>query len=135
MYKKVILFCCISAAVLSCRNGPWGTVMIVNNSDEDILWKFSLQRSGEWYDSPSISSWLERDEYIILRGDTAYERIRNAGLEENLTIGWIKYYFFNLDSIKTISWQRICAERIILKEVVFNTWEDFEACNFTITYP
>jgi hypothetical protein len=26
-------------------------------------------------------------------------------------------------------------ERIILKEVTFHSWEEMEACNFTITYP
>ncbi|MDR1172670.1 MAG: hypothetical protein LBL24_09475 [Bacteroidales bacterium] len=49
--------------------------------------------------------------------------------------GWIKYWLFNYDSVNTIPWERICAERIILKEVTFNTWEDYERCNFEIAYP
>ena len=136
MFKKVILYCCIAVKLTACKPDLRSTVMIVNNSDEDIFWKFGIERSsGEWYNSPSISSWLERDEYILLRGDTTYRSFRTAGVKENLRMGWIKYCFFNLDSIKTIPWQRICDERIILKEVRFDSWEDFERCNFTITYP
>jgi len=133
-YVKYIIICCVAVTLTACpKPFTWETIMIINNSDEDILWKFNL--NAEWYDSPSISSWLERDKYIILRGDTAYESIGIEGIQTNLRKGWIKYYFFNLDSIKTIPWQRICDERIILKEVRFDSWEDFERCNFEITYP
>ena len=135
MFKNVILVCCIVVTLTSCKPDPIRTVMIINNSDEDILWKYSLERLGEWYDSPSISSWLEADKHILLRGDTAFDSFISGGVKDNLMIGWFKYYFFNLDSVRNIPWQRICEERIILKEVRFDSWEDFERCNFEITYP
>ena len=109
---------------------------IVNNSDQDIFWFFDFERFGNWYEIKSPNSWLEKHEtYVILSGKIYVRGFNSDAIKDNLRRGWIKYYLFNLDSIKTIPWERICAERIILKEVTFNSWEDFERCNFEITYP
>lgn len=112
------------------------SLKIVNNSEEDILWLFGFEQDGEWYEISSINPWIEKfDIYRILRGKTYVDSFNSDGVQFNLRKGWIKYYLFNYDSISTIPWQRICDERIILKEVVFNSWEDYERCNFEITYP
>jgi hypothetical protein len=47
----------------------------------------------------------------------------------------ITCYLFNYDSIKNIPWSRIRDEKIYVKKVVFHSWEEMEACNFTIIYP
>jgi len=119
----------------SCPKKEYVAISIINNSDEDILWLFGLKKFGEWYEITSINPWLESDKYIILRRDTYIDRFGSAAIKSHMRNGWYKYCLFNLDSLKTIPWERICAERIILKEVTFNTWEDFEKCNFEITYP
>jgi hypothetical protein len=75
------------------------------------------------------------DKNKILRRETYDHCFNSEGIQTTLQKGWIKYWLFNYDSIRTIPWQRICEERIILKEVQFDTWEDFERCNFEITYP
>ena len=112
-------------------------IKIFNNSKEDIVWLSRLEFSGEWYEISSIDSWIEKydNRYIILRGNTYIFENYSDAVKFNLRRGWIKYYLFNLDSIRTIPWNRICEERIILKEVTFNSWEDFERSNFEITYP
>ena len=58
-----------------------------------------------------------------------------SNLQFILSNGSYQYFLFNYDSLITIPWERIRDENIILKKVYFETWEDLEACNFTITYP
>ena len=108
---------------------------IINNSEEDILCFFRFEGRGEWYEINSIDSWLKHDENIIFKGEIFINRFNSGVAKANFKSGWKKYYIFNLDSVKNIPWQRICDERIILKEVRFDSWEDFERCNFEITYP
>ena len=108
---------------------------IVNNSEEDIFWMFNFEDSGEWYKIDAVTPWLEYEEYVILKGDIYVRGLNSGAIKENLKRGWIKYYLFNYDSVKTIPWKRICDERIILKEVRFDSWEDFKRCNFEIIYP
>ena len=110
-------------------------IIIKNNSEEDIFWLYGFKEIGEWYEKSSINSWLKYEEYIIMRGES-YTRVGDSeALKSHLEKGWYKYYIFNYDSIKNIPWERICSERIILKEVTFHTWDDFERCNFEIVYP
>ena len=137
MFKNVIIICCIAVILTDCEYLPHATVVIVNNSDEDILWIRSAKVTDEWYEISSIDSWLEREDgkYVVLSKNSSFDRFNSDGVKSNLEKGWFKYTLFNLDSVKTIPWQRICDERIILKEVRFDTWEDFERCNFEITYP
>jgi len=139
MLKKLVFICCVVFLFTSCGEPipEYDTFLkIVNNSDEDIFWMFNFEYFDEWYTIPSIDSWLRKPEtYVILRGENYVDGFNADVMKDNLRRGWIEYYLFNLDSIKTIPWERICAERIVLKEVTFNTWEDFERCNFEITYP
>jgi len=139
MLRNFVIICHIVVLFTSCGE-PIPEVdtflTIVNDSDEDIFWMFNFEDFDEWYTIPSIDSWLKKPEtYVILRGENYVRGFNSGATKNNLRRGWIKYYLFNLDSIKAIPWERICAERIILKEVTFNTWEDFEMCNFEITYP
>jgi len=136
MLKKLVVICCIAVLLTSCGEPiPEDDTFltIVNDSDEDILWMFGLEDYGEWYDKKS--SWIGNDRFFLLKGNIYVYGLNSGALNENLRRGWIKYWFFNLDSIKTIPWERICAERIIIKEITFNTLGDFERCNFEITYP
>ena len=137
MLKKLLFICCAVVLLTACPGEPLADLKIINQSDEDILWTVELERFGEWYETVSHPWTNELGEInygtsLILRGDTFHKFL---GTQSNLKIGWIKYCLFNYDSVKTIPWQRICDERIILKEVRFDTWEDFEKCNFEITYP
>ena len=111
------------------------SLKIVNNSEEDIVWMVGFERLEEWYNIPSDPWAGKYDNSLILGGNTHTRGFNSSATKENLRRGWIKYYLFNYDSVKTIPWERICEERMILKEVKFDTWEDFERCNFKITYP
>ena len=138
MLRNVVFVCCVAVILTACpEESPYETLRFVNQSNEDIVWTLKLERSGEWYKSPS-SPWCHNKgcEYgVILREESYDHRLYSDGVKINLKMGWIKYYLFNYDSVKTIPWQRICDERIMLKEVRFDTWDDFENCNFEITYP
>jgi len=139
MAKLVISFLTIVGLVFiftSCPKNERVALSIINNSDEDILWLFRLKEFGEWYEISSINSYLGNiEKNKIPRGDTYIDKFNSDAIKSHLEKGWYKYYIFNYDSIKTIPWKRICDERIILKEVTFNSWDDFERCNFEITYP
>ena len=137
MLKKIVVFCCIAVFLTACpKFHPWATVQIINQSDEDVFWLCRSEQNGEWYEIASIHSYMGNiEKNKILRGETYVDGFNSEGIKTTLEKGWIKYYLFNYDSLKTIPWERICTERIILKEVTFNSWEDFERCNFEITYP
>ena len=140
MLKKSLFICCIAVLLTACPEPlPQATLQIINQSSEDIVWTLKLERNGEWYEYPSNpwchSKGCHYDNSLILRGQIYYDTFNSDGVQSNLKRGWIKYYLFNYDSVKTIPWERICEERMILKEVKFDTWEDFERCNFKITYP
>ena len=138
MLRKFVIICCVVVLFAACPETlPKDDTFLrmVNNSDEDIFWFFGFERFNDWYEIQPPNPWLEYDKYIILRGETYVRGFNSGATKNNLQRGWIKYYLFNFDSVKAIPWERICAERIILKEVEFNSWEDFERCNFEITYP
>ena len=137
MLRNYVIICCIAFFLTAClKFHPWATVQIINHSNEDIFWLTRSEQNGEWYEILSIHSYMgDIEKHKILRGEAFEDGFNSAGIQTTLQKGWIKYYLFNFDSIKTIPWERICTERIILKEVTFNTWEDFERCNFEITYP
>ena len=113
---------------------------IVNNSDKNILFTFYFQ-NNETIDSDKFSPWgndfeeVKKMRSYIKAHSTYSDRFDSYIIKKHLKTSWIKYYLFDFDSVSTISWERIRDERIILKEVTFNSWEEMEACNFTITYP
>lgn len=56
-------------------------------------------------------------------------------VKDVLNRGWLHFYIFNYDSLMAIPWERIRNEYIVAKRVDFNSWEELEKSNFTITYP
>ena len=109
-----------------------GGLKLENNSEETIIYAFYV---FETFENTKENYWGGQysKEDIIYPHDCLIRKF-NIGRESQATYPR-KYYLFNLDSVKTISWERLRDERIILKEVIFNSWEEMEACNFTITYP
>ena len=138
MFRKFVVICCVMVLLTACPESMPEkdvSIRIVNNSEEDIVWLLGLGWLEEWYEI-TTNPWGEKyDNKLILRGEIYIDRFNSYIARQNLKRGWKKYYLFNLDSVKTIPWKRICDERIILKEVRFDSWEDFERCNFEITYP
>ncbi|NOQ27307.1 MAG: hypothetical protein GQ564_18250 [Bacteroidales bacterium] len=111
-------------------------IELINNSDEDIIW------CG--YDHLIISDtsqlngsfpWREVENDKIVKSASYSYEFYSGNMKDLLNDGWLQFYFLNYDSVATIPWERIRDENIILKKVYFETWEDLEACNFTITYP
>ena len=121
----VVLFC-------SCPYDPEnqfdGELIIKNNSNDTIIYAFyvsgPIENSKRNYWGYDYSkNTIPPNQYLI------------DEFNKDSPVLPIWYYLFNLDSIRTIPWERIRDERIILKEVIFNSLEDMEACDFTITYP
>jgi len=123
----LLIFC-------GCPEKPMdGKMMIENNSNDTIIYgHFFTKDIGDI----ERNYWgYNYSKYTIPPNSFAINEF-NAGSAKNVLAGKpTRYYLFNLDSIRTIPWERIRDERIILKEVIFYSWEEMEACNFTITYP
>ena len=132
---KIILKLIIGLVILlifcGCPYDPekkWDAEMIIeNNSSDTIIYAFYA--SGSFENSKRNYWGHDYSKSTIFP---------NSFIIHEFNIGRVmphKYYLFNLDSVRTIPWERIRDERIILKEVIFNSLEEMEACDFTITYP
>ncbi|NOQ27301.1 MAG: hypothetical protein GQ564_18220 [Bacteroidales bacterium] len=111
-------------------------IKIVNNSGDNIVWSYLSNTTA--IDTSILSEslpWRNLNDYIIYAGETYIQAFNKEGFISILENGWYQYYLFSYDSLITIPWERIRDENIILKKVYFETWEEMEACNFTITYP
>ncbi|GHT32415.1 hypothetical protein FACS189434_04120 [Bacteroidia bacterium] len=134
-YKITILSLLLMVMTGCPEPGPEldGYIRIINNSEEDIVWCAYVE--GRDLESSRFYWGNNMGEDIILKDTIRIDYFNCDAVKHTLERGWMKYYLFNLDSIQTISWERICNERIILKEVTFHSWEEMVACGFTITYP
>jgi hypothetical protein len=140
MYKTISLFG-ILVLFLACifdpdRGEHDAFITIDNMSDENIVWCSFVAQNDITGTSKSYWGDEIEDKYIVLKGNVQKHSFYSESMKSNFKNGgWQKYYLFNHDSLRTIPWERIRDERIILKEVTFNSWEEMEACGFTITYP
>jgi hypothetical protein len=113
-----------------------GAILLINNSDEDIVWFFISH--GGTKDTSQLSDsypWSEIEDYKIAKKTIYSYSIYTVSIKEVLDERFLQFYFLNYDTVLTVPWERIRDENIILKKVYFETWEDLEECDFTITYP
>ncbi|MFC2096280.1 hypothetical protein ACFLQ3_01105 [Bacteroidota bacterium] len=112
-------------------------IALINNSEEDIV-RHTLNHkiSNDTSILIELFPWgNDIEKYKIPSKTTYYYGINSESIQYLLNEGWMQFYFLNYDTVLTAPWERIREENIILKKVYFETWEDLEACNFTITYP
>ena len=116
-------------------------VIIENQTIEKIVIWASLSESEEnpdttlpidfpWGDIESIY-----EENIIESNSTGSNEYNTNSLKHILEKGWLHYHILNYDTIITVPWERIRDEYIVAKRVDFDTWEDLELVEFTVTYP
>jgi hypothetical protein len=133
LFKNLMLIAVITI-MTGCEPLPEidASVRIINRSNEDIIW---TRYYGS--DMPSSYPWGDKtNEDVILKDSIGYHYFVLDAVKTNINnTRSMKYYIWTYDSVKTIPWQRICDEHIVLKVVIFNSWEDMGASNFTITYP
>jgi len=121
----ILIFCC------GCPEKPMdGKMIIENNSNDTIIYAFYI--SGPLENTKENYWGHNYSKSTIFPNSFAIHEFSTISAKHVLPR---RYYLFNLDSIRTIPWERIRDERIILKEVIFYSWEEMEACDFTITYP
>ena len=112
-------------------------LIINNNSDIELVFYRGYKSQTVLDTTLNIDyPWHNEvtDFYIIKPHSFKEVREVKSNLEYILSRGWYQYYIFDYDSIKTIPWEQIRDENIIALRVDFETWEDLEVCNFTITY-
>jgi hypothetical protein len=114
------------------------SIIIRNNSGEQIVFYkiYSLDAAKDTTLSEEFP-WGNsiEDFYIIKPYDNKEVTEIKSNIEYVLSDGWYQYYIFNYDSINTIPWERIHDEYIVAKRVDFDTWEELEDMDFTVTYP
>jgi len=111
-------------------------IEIINNSEEDIIWfKSSDFTTSDTSKLIENFPWREIKDYRIEKGTAHLHEFNLILTKENLDEGYFQYFLLSYDTVQLVPWSRIRSENIILKKVYFETWEDMEACNFTITYP
>jgi hypothetical protein len=114
-----------------------GFIEFVNNSEEDIV-RYGVDhriQSDTTYQIVLFPWGDDVESYKIAKGTSYLYEIYSGSIKDLLNEGFLQYYFLNYDTVLTVPWERIRDENIILKKVYFETWEDLEECNFTITYP
>lgn len=113
-------------------------ITIVNNSSEKLVF-YNDQINESEYDTVLVKKYPWEEEvadFYIVHPQAIKEIVEvKSNLEFILSNNWYQLYFFNCDSVQTIPWQRIRDEYIVAKRVDFESWEELEECNFTITYP
>ena len=128
---KLIYGLVIVVFLCSCPEKQFdGELIIKNNSNDTIIYAYYISESFEKSKEIYWGNNYNNSKKIIPPNGYVIDEF-----DINSPVLPIWYYLFNLDSIRTIPWERIRDERIILKEVIFNSLEDMEACDFTITYP
>jgi len=134
--KKIIIVCSV-LFLYSCLKVESFRVIIINNSNENILWHICDIESypnNPWITAANgkVLSTMEdvkKDNAYIAAGDSVVDVVHKYGYFPRV------YYFYNYDSVCNIPWQRIKDDSIYLKKVTFYSWEEMEQCNYTITYP
>lgn len=120
------------------------TIQIENNTNETIVFFAPIEPVGKtkeafdttlteefpWGDINSITN-----QYIVKPKSIGIETYFTYHMKDVLNRGYMQYYIFNYDSLITIPWERIRDEYIVAKRVDFDTWEELEDANFTVTYP
>jgi hypothetical protein len=116
---------------------------IINNSNVNIIWGSSdmyEEDHNPWISNSSgkVTGTMEsvkQDNHFYIKARDFHLYPLTEGYKASLEKQPVKYFIYDYDSVRLLPWERIREERIILKEVTFNTWEELEACDFTITYP
>lgn len=144
--KKIIL---ISSIVFlsSCINWliepeqkPDGKLKIVNKSDRIIRFSTTLKTTLNNNDTLLLVNKPLFNNYNILKyiinPDTfVYDEFSIKAMKGLLENDVQMYYLFDKDTLEMYTWEEIARDYKVLKRVDFDTWEDMEKCNFTITYP
>jgi hypothetical protein len=112
-------------------------IKVINDTDKEIV----------YYSRPVLSSnidtllsekfyWGSLDQIdsasIIQPNSVTLDWFYSGNLKSILEQGWIIYCFFDYDTLKTVPWNRIRDEYIIINRIDFDTWEEFLRSEFTV---
>ncbi len=133
----LLVICALSIFLTGCpEEGPNHdfSIEIVNNSEDAIVW-YSTNSSMQDTSLKNTFPWYKPESSIIYpnTSESVYSTIELT--KELLETESEHYYIFIYDSVQTIPWGRIRDEYIVAKRIDFESWEELEECNFTITYP
>lgn len=148
--KAIFRFCLFSSILIVLAGCPDEIaehdlmIKINNKSSEKIVFFLPIDPIGktvEVFDTTLTKElpWgninrIDADD-IVNPNSIGIQSCFSYHIQDVLNRGWLHFYIFNYDSLISIPWERIQNEYIVAKRVDFDTWEDLEAANFTITYP
>lgn len=125
----------ISSGFWGCPMDRWYSIRITNNSSKDImvLPGYAKYGANEYPDTtlpvkkPSLL-FVAKQDYNFLDASFEWENIINTLPSDTLTI-----FYFEADSINTLTWENIRTQYIILKRDDLSI-SDLEQRNWTLTF-
>ena len=112
-------------------------VKVINDTDKEIVFysrpvlnsKIDTLLSEEFY-------WGSLDlidsSSIIPPNSCVLDWFSTGNLKSLFEQGWLIYCFFDYDTLKTVPWNRIRDEYIIINRIDFDTWEEILRSEFTV---
>ena len=122
------------------ENEPDGRLEIINSSNRVIIFgailKYELN-NGDTLLLPNkpIFDDYENPNYLVNSNSSNIDEFSVRSMKIILDKDIEMYYLFDIDTLKKYNWSEIAKGYKVLKRVDFDTWEDLEKCNFTISYP
>lgn len=115
-------------------------IEFVNYSDRTLICKGGVIRELSDTVLPEITPWangIEKTDRIISPHSKHISKAKKSGFEKLAENGLCEsYYFFDIDTIINVPWERIRAENMVLKRVDIYSLEELEyKYKCVITYP
>ena len=148
MRRKNLLFCFILLSLMIGLTGcpcAWDDIVditFVNNTDRTLI-AIKVYRESTDTVLPEQSFWpmgIKEDSFIpelIIKPQSKHvSRFVESNIIKAINeIGCVRFYFFDLDTINSVSWERIKSENLVVKRVDFCTADDFYRYNNVISVP
>ncbi len=110
-------------------------IKIINNSNKGVVW-YSYSTLDSDTTLLSQTPWHDAKNALIKANSYTYDNLSSETFMELFEANGMKsYYFFLYDTVQLLSWDQIRNEYKVAKRVDFDTWEELEAADFTVTYP
>lgn len=129
-YRNTLLLIVLVFSIIGCeRNPSWIDIKFINNTDFTLLCLDAyrelsdtvLQEENPWPQGPNETSGL------IKPHSTHVSRVTKFGLTHLEEHGLcLTLYFFDVDIIKTVPWEKIRTDNIVIKAVDIHSLDEIE---------
>ncbi len=111
------------------REPLWFDIEFVNNTDYTLACESVLREVSDtiFPDKTLFPDGIEEITRVIKPHSTHVSRYNRYGFKHLAEKGlYESFYFFDVDTIKNVSWERIKKEKIFVKVIDIYSWDDLE---------